>query len=664
MAEPPAQRLNYFKHQFLTAADFLAEQAYHIRLRRLHNRALHTSGVAQGLGVKEAPNDKTAVDVDPGLAIDPQGREIYVTETKRIPLASFSVGQAVWIFVEYKEDKSDPKTAGGVTDFTRWTEDPKPDATTTQPPAGGAQVVLAKATRTANGVTVDEGVRVVAGTLEGEVSISPRDPKIPSSKWVFLRWRADNLAALEGHLRVAKEAGVGGDLSVDGRLGVKTPTPQNDVDVRGVVRLGAIEVSDPATGNLQPDCWIGTAANVEGATRWLHVGGITDAGARRIALFGDRIFGSGRLGLGVTNPANRLDAAGGAFLRSSAWIAPPGGAPGLALGFDPANGGGSGVVFASSGAGSSRLWLDGNPLIFAPGGAERARFDGAGNLAIGTTAPGRRLHVEGSEILSAGPGAGLSFGDRATTGLNDTAGGTRWVWYSQDRVARLWTAVNGDVLWIKPNGNIGLGTVDPQARLHVVGDILWGQGLITADQGGSLELGGRAGVPGVGTPYVDFHFQGLSQDFNVRLINDGNGQLSLQRGAAAGTVTPWVFTVNGNALSTGWIQASDRNLKKNVRTLAGALDRVRRLEGVRFEWKRSATRAAGLMAYDPAAAEPQIGLLADQFSEQFPELVTQWEGADGKSYSALDYGRVTAVLVEAIKELADRVDALAARIEG
>ena len=51
------------------------------------------------------------------------------------------------------------------------------------------------------------------------------------------------------------------------------------------------------------------------------------------------------------------------------------------------------------------------------------------------------------------------------------------------------------------------------------------------DQGGSIELGdsGRTGA----TPYIDFHY-GMSnnqqQDYNVRLINSGDGKLTLAGG--------------------------------------------------------------------------------------------------------------------------------------
>ena len=73
----------------------------------------------------------------------------------------------------------------------------------------------------------------------------------------------------------------------------------------------------------------------------------------------------------------------------------------------------------------------------------------------------------------------------------------------------------------------------PVGNLRVTGDLTarslsWGAGSqLTGDQGGSIELGGNNTVAGTGTPYIDFHFNGKSQDFNVRLINDADGQLTI-----------------------------------------------------------------------------------------------------------------------------------------
>lgn len=102
-------------------------------------------------------------------------------------------------------------------------------------------------------------------------------------------------------------------------------------------------------------------------------------------------------------------------------------------------------------------------------------------------------------------------------------------------------------------GAVGIGTKTPSAdaKLHVVGtallgktsighmnppdsrvaldvrggNIIWGGDTITQvsalarDQGGSIELGGNDTGPGSGTPYIDFHHAGLTEDYNVRLIN-------------------------------------------------------------------------------------------------------------------------------------------------
>ncbi|MGB3516856.1 MAG: hypothetical protein WBA43_10385 [Elainellaceae cyanobacterium] len=75
----PRERLNYVLGQVLGVNDFQQEQTYFLHKSQLHNRSLHGYGTVWGLAVSTANTDGTLeLQVAPGLAIDPQGREVWV----------------------------------------------------------------------------------------------------------------------------------------------------------------------------------------------------------------------------------------------------------------------------------------------------------------------------------------------------------------------------------------------------------------------------------------------------------------------------------------------------------------------------------------------------------------------------------------------------------
>jgi hypothetical protein len=105
-----------------------------------------------------------------------------------------------------------------------------------------------------------------------------------------------------------------------------------------------------------------------------------------------------------------------------------------------------------------------------------------------------------------------------------------------------------------------------------------------------------------------------------------------------------VFTINqsGTATASGSITAnSDRKLKTNIKTLNNGLEIVSKLRGVRFDWIES-----GL---------PSVGMIAQEVEELLPELVFETErntleGQESDKIKSLDYSKIVAVLIEAIKE--------------
>lgn len=93
-------RLQYFHRQLLEVADFKVEQNYHQEMRRLHNRRLHTWGVVDGLTVS-AKDDKT-VTIQPGMAMDASGREMEASSAVDKPVPA-DLGNALYMIIQHVE---------------------------------------------------------------------------------------------------------------------------------------------------------------------------------------------------------------------------------------------------------------------------------------------------------------------------------------------------------------------------------------------------------------------------------------------------------------------------------------------------------------------------------------------------------------------------------
>ena len=96
--------------------------------------------------------------------------------------------------------------------------------------------------------------------------------------------------------------------------------------------------------------------------------------------------------------------------------------------------------------------------------------------------------------------------------------------------------------------------------------------------------------------------------------------------------------VSGNTLtsSDGMVQTSDRRLKKNIQDLENPLEKVSKLRGVSYQWKD-----------ESKSQRNQIGVIAQEVEELYPEFVF----TNDKGMKAVNYAQMTAVLIEAIKEL-------------
>ena len=90
---------------------------------------------------------------------------------------------------------------------------------------------------------------------------------------------------------------------------------------------------------------------------------------------------------------------------------------------------------------------------------------------------------------------------------------------------------------------------------------------------------------------------------------------------------------------------SDENFKINVKPMDNALNKIKGLQGVTYNWKNDGAN--------------EIGFIAQDVEKIIPEVV-RTTGEEG-GY-AMDYSRMTALLVEGIKEQQAQIETLRAEL--
>jgi hypothetical protein len=93
---------------------------------------------------------------------------------------------------------------------------------------------------------------------------------------------------------------------------------------------------------------------------------------------------------------------------------------------------------------------------------------------------------------------------------------------------------------------------------------------------------------------------------------------------------------------------SDKRLKTDIKPIENALDKVMKMQGVHY--KRN----------DIEDAKTQVGVLAQDMEQVLPEVVITAD--DDMQTKSVDYGKITAVLIEAVKQLNIEVQTLKQQI--
>lgn len=111
--------------------------------------------------------------------------------------------------------------------------------------------------------------------------------------------------------------------------------------------------------------------------------------------------------------------------------------------------------------------------------------------------------------------------------------------------------------------------------------------------------------------------------------------------------------VRQDVVAFSTVVASDESLKDNIVTIPDALDTVKNLRGVEFDWNQGGKEG-----------QHDIGVVAQEVEKVIPHIVYSKKMLDGQTIKTVDYEKMTAVLIEAVKELSQEVTELKKQING
>ena len=234
---------------------------------------------------------------------------------------------------------------------------------------------------------------------------------------------------------------------------------------------------------------------------------------------------------------------------------------------------------------------------------------------------------------------------------------------------------NDNVLYFDASTErVGIGLNSPGSALHVTGSV-------TSNGTAAIGEFGNSGTGAIANSGHQFIIGGPSVSGYTGMIiysdtTTGYGQISFADGRGAND--SWRGTISykhSDEYMSFWTNAaekvriesdgdlhgiadiiaysstpSDERLKDNVVTIGNSLDLVSQLRGVRFDWNIGSKKG-----------KHDIGVIAQEVEQVIPEIVSEKKlplltGNDETIYKVVDYEKLTAVLIESIKELKQEID--------
>jgi len=221
-------------------------------------------------------------------------------------------------------------------------------------------------------------------------------------------------------------------------------------------------------------------------------------------------------------------------------------------------------------------------------------------------------------------------------GYNETTSNKLYIDNSNTATPLIYGEFDNNIVAV--NGKLGIGTKTPVRQLHVVGD----QALFRMDRPSNTTAFMLVRTDGSGNPLKTFVVGTNASASNTGefVINDLGTAVSGGGSRRMTIANDGSVNFPGAVTGASFTPVSSIVHKTNVKTYENALETVKKLRGVSFNWKDS--------------GKPSVGLIAEEVDKVIPEVVAH----NDTDATGVNYDSLVGVLVEAVKEQQAELDAL------